>query len=112
MHPVHAAKPIRISTHKIQKDKKEDRLKTNKLAISSMILTVAGFLTALIPSVAMLIPYIFTGGIVCGIIALLQIKKNKEKGKGMVIASIVLVGLTLLSVAAMSDIFSGFTFIW
>lgn len=62
-----------------------------------MILTGTGFLSALIPYIAMLSPYLIAGGIVCGIIALSQIKKNREKGKGLAIASLVVGGVTLIA---------------
>jgi hypothetical protein len=93
----YAAKPILPSIDKIQKDKKENPPKTNKLAKWSLILTGTGFLSALIPYIAMISPYLIAGGIVCGIIALSQIKKNREKGKGLAIASLVVGGVTLIA---------------
>jgi 4-hydroxybenzoate polyprenyltransferase len=106
----HAAKPIIPAIVKIHKHKKEDLPKTNKLAKWSLILTGSGFLSALIPYLAMLSPYLIAGGIVCGIIALSQIKKNKEKGKGLAIASLVVGGVTVLvaivAVAVLLSIFN------
>lgn len=110
--PAYAAKPIITSIGNIQKDNKENHPKTNKLAKWSLILVNCGFLTAIIPTLTILSPYLIVGGIVSSIISLFQIKKNKEKGKGLAIASIVLVGLTLLSILAVSDMFSGFIFNW
>lgn len=93
----HAAKPIFPSSlQKIQRDKKEDPPKINKLAKWSLILTGSGFLAALIPFLSMISPYLIVGGIVCGIIALGQIKKSREKGSGLAIASLVVGGVTVI----------------
>jgi hypothetical protein len=58
----------------------------------------------------MLSPYLIAGGIVCGILALSQIKKNKEKGKGLAIASLVVGGVSVLiaivAIAVLLSIFN------
>jgi hypothetical protein len=94
---VQAAKPIIPSIHKIQNNKKEDPIKTNKLAKWSLILAGSGFLTAIIPYLGILSPYLILGGIVCGIIALGQIKKRKEKGSGLAITSLVIGGVSVIA---------------
>ncbi len=68
--------------------------RTSTLAIVSMILSLSALLFVL-PAVA---------GIVCGHIALAQIKRTGEGGKGMAIAGVVIgyvvIGFTLLAVVA------------
>jgi hypothetical protein len=111
METAHAAKPIFPSSiQKSKRDKKENPPKTNTLAKWSLILTGSGFLAALIPFLSMLSPYLIAGGIVCGILALSQIKKNKEKGKGLAIASLVVGGVSVLiaivAIAVLLSIFN------
>ena len=111
METAHAAKPIFPSSiQKSKRDKKENPPKTNTLAKWSLILTGSGFLTALVPFLSMLSPYLIAGGIVCGILALSQIKKNKEKGKGLAIASLVVGGVSVLiaivAIAVLLSIFN------
>lgn len=110
MTPLFAAKPIIVSTEKHQKIKKDDPPKKNKLAKWSLILSAAGFLSIYIPYLVMLAPYLMAGGIVCGIIALSQIKKSGEKGKGLAIASLIMGGVYLIiaivAIAILLSIFS------
>ena len=111
METAHAAKPIFPSSiQKSKRDKKENPPKSNTLAKWSLILTGSGFLTALVPFLSMLSPYLIAGGIVCGILALSQIKKNKEKGKGLAIASLVVGGVSVLiaivAIAVLLSIFN------
>lgn len=93
---VFAVKLVKIDSTKSIGTKKEDPPKKNKLAKWSLILTAAGFLSIYIPFLVMLSPYLMAGGMVCGIIALSQIKKSREKGKGLAIASLVVGGVYLI----------------
>ncbi len=111
METVHAAKPIFPSSiQKIKRDKKADLPKKNKLAKLSLILTGSGFLAALIPFVGFLSLPLIVGGITCGIIALTQIKQNKERGTGMAITSLVIGGLfvvtAIVAIAALLSLFN------
>jgi len=93
----HAAKPVFPSSiQKVKREKKEDLPKTNKLAKWSLILAGSGFLSLFIPYVNFISAYLMIGGIVCGIIALGQIKKKREKGSGLAIASLVVGGVSVL----------------
>lgn len=94
--PVFAAKPILPVSKKTERLKQEDRPPKNKLAKWSLILTASGFLTAMIPYTGIVAPYLMAGGVVCGILALSQIKKTGEKGKGLAIASLILGGISFL----------------
>ena len=96
-HPVFAVKPIPNSVHKIHKVKKDDPPTKNKLARWSLILAAAGFVSLFIPYLNMASAYLMVGGIVCGVIALGQIKKTKEKGKGLAITSIILGGVFIIT---------------
>lgn len=96
--PLFAAKPIRNSTEKPVKVKKDALPQKNKLAKWSLILSGSGFASLVIPSLSVLSPYLIMGGLVCGIIALSQIRKTKERGKGLAIASLVLGGVFLVVV--------------
>ncbi|MFN6373695.1 MAG: DUF4190 domain-containing protein [Chitinophagia bacterium] len=95
---LNAAKPIIRKTELHDKIRKDDPPKKNKLAKWSLILSGSGFLLTLVPYLSMFGPYLMVGGIVCGIIALTQIKKTKEKGSGMAIASLILGGVFLIAV--------------
>ena len=109
MNDTHAAKPVKIKIEKIHKSKVADPPRKNRLAIWSLILSGAGFLVTPIPYLAMISPYLIAGGIVCGILALSQIKKTKQKGKGLAIASLVLGGtflvVTIVAIAVLLSIF-------
>ena len=59
---------------------------TNVLAIWSLVLSLLGFCCTLLP----------IAGIVCGIVALSQIKARREDGRGMAIAGIVIGVLMLM----------------
>ena len=75
----------------------------------SLILAGSGFLLVFIPYLNMLAPYLMVAGLVCGIIALSQIKKSKERGKGLAIASLILGGVFLLTaIIAIAVLFSLF----
>jgi 4-hydroxybenzoate polyprenyltransferase len=91
-----AAKPVKVKTEKRHSSKVADPPRKNKLAVWSLVLSGAGFLVTAIPYLAMISPYLIAGGIVCGILALSQIKKTKEKGKGLAVASLVLGGTFLV----------------
>jgi hypothetical protein len=111
METAHAAKPIFPSSiEKIKRDKKEDLPKKNKLAKLSLILTGSGFLAAMIPYIGFVSLPLIVGGIICGIISLTQIKKNKERGTGMAITSLVIGGLfvvtAIVAIAVLLSIFN------
>ena len=107
--PALAVKPILPATKKTEKLKKNDTLPKNKLAKWSLILAGSGFLLVFIPYLNMLAPYLMVAGLVCGIIALSQIKKSKERGKGLAIASLILGGVFLLTaIIAIAVLFSLF----
>ena len=91
-----AVNPVKVVSTELIGTKKEDPPKKNKLAKWSLILTGLGFLSVYIPFLVMLSPYLMAGGMVCGIIALSQIKKSREKGKGLAIASLVVGGVYLI----------------
>ena len=59
----------------------QPRKKTNVLAIVSLVASLVGFVTAGLGSVA---------AIVCGHIALRQIKKSKETGSGIALAGLII----------------------
>ena len=71
--------------------------KPNKLALWSLILAGGGFLLTFIPYISILSPFMLVGGIVTGIMALGQIKKKKQKGTGLAIASIIIGGVAILA---------------
>lgn len=66
---------------------------TNSLAIVAFVLSIAGFVT---------VGSAFVGAIVCGHIALSQIKRTRESGRGLAVAALVIgytmVGLVLIAV--------------
>jgi hypothetical protein len=111
METAYAAKPIFPSSiQKSKRDKKENPPKTNTLAKWSLILSAIGFLSIFIPYVNFISIYLIVGGIVCGIIALGQIKKRKEKGSGLAITSLVVGGVTVIgaivAIAVLLSIFN------
>jgi len=75
-----------------------------------LILSAIGFLSIFIPYVNFISIYLIVGGIVCGIIALGQIKKRKEKGSGLAITSLVVGGVTVIgaivAIAVLLSIFN------
>lgn len=95
-----AAKPVNVPTEQSISTKKEDRPKKNKLALWSFILSAAGFAFMLFPYLSIASPYLFVGGIVTGILALSKIKKNKERGKGLAIAGLIIGGVSILAIMA------------
>lgn len=73
---------------------KESKRK-NKLAFWSIIMSSSGFLFLMVPILSILSPFLLVGGIVTGIMALGQIKNNKQKGKGLAIASLIVGGVSI-----------------
>jgi hypothetical protein len=102
-----AAYPVPVAIHKLHKEKKDEHPKRNKLALWSLILTGIGFLSGVIPYISMISPFLIAGGIVCGIIALGQIKKRKEKGAGLAISALVIGGVFfIVAIAAIAVLLS------
>lgn len=101
-----AAYTIKVDTAAVYKKNKtkihvEDApLKRNKLASWSLVLAAGGFLFAFLPFVSTLSPFMLVGSIVTGIIALGQIRKNKQKGSGLAIAGLIISGVSILAAFA------------
>ncbi|MFN5641316.1 MAG: DUF4190 domain-containing protein [Sphingobacteriales bacterium] len=77
---------------------KKEEPKKNRLALWSFILSGAGFLFLLFPYLSIASPYLLVGGVVTGIMALSQIKKNKQKGKGLAIGGLIIGGVSIVAI--------------
>ncbi len=69
-------------------EKKQEEKKTNTLSIVSLVFGIAGLI--LIPIISPI------AALITGIIALSQIGKNKEQGKGIAVAGVVLGGVGII----------------
>lgn len=98
-HPCFPSYPVQHDTLAPKTIKlKEDPPKKNKLAVWSFVLAVSGFLLLFLPYSSILSPYLIVGGLVTSIFALDQIKRKKQKGKGLAIAALIIGGISIIAI--------------